>query len=144
MQSNCLLYKPQKAVVITKYHNLDITYERLYTEAVKCTAIAELCNGNISPFVAEVCFNVDPIFGKILWYQINISDNFCAGLSSWLFHHWRRIEKCRGERTTMQNLSYVPFKIIIFSTVLASTARFLFSKFGFDCSCQILAFMVRF
>lgn len=142
MQNNSLLYKPQKAVVITKYHNLDITYERFFTEAVKCATIVELCGGNITPFVAEVCFNVDPIFGKLLWCQINISDNFCAGLSSWLFHHWRRIEKCRGERTTMQNLSYVPFKII-FSTPLV-LPKFLFSKCGFDCSCQILAFIVRF
>ena len=98
MLSNFCVHKPEKAIIIAKYHSPDITYEHLCRDAVKCGAIVKIRQQKLCPFVLQVWLNVDPIFGRILWHQIRISDNFCVHLTSWLFHQWRRSKEKKGER----------------------------------------------
>ena len=100
MRSNFLLFKPEKAVIIAKYHSPGITYEQVRRDTAKCAAIVEIYPGKVAPFTAQVCLNVDPIFGKILWHQISgDSKNFCVHLTSWLFHQWGRMKEKQGKRS---------------------------------------------
>ena len=85
MQSNFLVHKTEKAVVVANYHSPDFTYEKISTETVKCGAIVEVCQGRFSPFSIRVWLNVKPIFGRILWQRICVSEHFCVNLTSWLF-----------------------------------------------------------
>ena len=108
MQSSSFLFKPGKAIVITKYHSPTIAYEQVCRNTVKCAAIVDTSDGITAPFLTQfVCFNVDPILGKILWHQIRISYNFCVGLTSWLFYQWRKMEKKRGEGSTKFKFAYL-------------------------------------
>lgn len=100
MLSNFLVYKPEKAVIIAKYHSPDISYEHLCRDAVKCGAIVEVCQQRLRLFMLQVWLNVDPVFGRILWHQISISDNFCVHLTSWLFHQWRRVKEKKAYQLT--------------------------------------------
>jgi len=40
----------------------------------------------------QVKFNVDAIFGNLLWRQINKPCCFCIHLTAWLFFQWRKGE----------------------------------------------------
>lgn len=92
MPNNFPSLKPQTALIFAQFNSPDITYEELYRETVKCAAIVEQPDGNF-PFEALAYFSVNPVLGKILWYQINTSNTFCAGLSSWLFQQLRLLEE---------------------------------------------------
>ena len=97
MQSNLLVHKTGKIGVIANYHNPDVNHEKISSCTVRCGAIVEICREKLSPFTLRTWFNVDPIFGKILWHQICVSDNFCVNLTSWLFHQWREVEESDGK-----------------------------------------------
>lgn len=90
MQSDLLTLNPKKAVIISKYHSPGISYEQVCRYPLKRGAIVEILCEKSAPFVARVCFDVDPVFGKILWTEICVSVNFSAGLSSWLFYQWQK------------------------------------------------------
>lgn len=49
------------------------------------------------PLVLQARIDVDPVLGKILWNQISLSNDFCTGLSSWLFHQWFTRNEWQGE-----------------------------------------------
>lgn len=100
MQSNFLVKKTEKAVVVANYHSPDFTYEKVSTETVKCGAIVEVCQGRFTPFAIRVWLNVNPIFGRILWQRICVSEHFCVNLTSWLFHQWRGIKESNGKGAT--------------------------------------------
>ena len=102
MQSNFLVQNTEKAVVVANYHSPDFTYEKISTETVKCGAIVEVCQGTgrFTPFAIRVWLNVNPIFGRILWQRICVSEHFCVNLTSWLFHQWRGIKESNGKGTT--------------------------------------------
>ncbi|KAM7433951.1 hypothetical protein ABFA07_015882 [Porites harrisoni] len=95
MQSNFLVQNTDKAVVVANYHSPDFTYEKISTETVKCGAIVEVCQGTgrFTPFAIRVWLNVNPIFGRILWHRICVSEHFCVNLTSWLFHQWRGMKE---------------------------------------------------
>lgn len=102
MQSNFLVQNTEKGVVVANYHSPDFTYVKISTETVKCGAIVEVCQGTgrFTPFAIRVWLNVNPIFGRILWQRICVSEHFCVNLTSWLFHQWRGMKESNGKGTT--------------------------------------------
>ena len=100
MQSNFSVDKTGKAVVVANYHSPDFTYEKISTETVKRGAIVEVCQERFSPFAIRVWLNVNPIFGRILWQRICVSEHFCVNLTTWLFHQWRGIKESNGKGAT--------------------------------------------
>ncbi|KAM7433949.1 hypothetical protein ABFA07_015882 [Porites harrisoni] len=100
MQSNFLVQNTDKAVVVANYHSPDFTYEKISTETVKCGAIVEVCQGTgrFTPFAIRVWLNVNPIFGRILWHRICVSEHFCVNLTSWLFHQWRGMKESNADK----------------------------------------------
>ena len=96
MQRDLLTLNPKKAVIISKYHSPGISYEQVCRYPLKRGAIVEILCEKSAPFVARVCFDVDPVFGKILWTEICVSVNFSAGLSSWLFYQWQKGKRSRS------------------------------------------------
>lgn len=120
MQSNFLVHKTEKAVIVANYHSPDFTYEKISKETVKCGAIVEVCQGRFSPFSIRVWLNVKPIFGRILWQRICVSEHFCVNLTSWLFHQWRGIKESNGKGTTES------FKLVSASKWLIKSERYIF------------------
>ena len=94
MRRNCLSSKTRKAGIIAKYYCPDVTFEQGLRKTVKCASIVEK-HGEKLPLEVQVKFNVDAIFGSLLWRQINKSYCFCIHLTAWLFLQWRKGEgKC--------------------------------------------------
>ena len=94
MRRNCLSSKTRKAGIIAKYYSPDTTFEQGLRNTVKCASIVEK-HGEKLPLKVQVKFNVDAIFGSLLWRQINKSCCFCIHLTAWLFLQWRKGEgKC--------------------------------------------------
>lgn len=99
MHGNSLFNKPEKAVIIATYYSPDIIFEQVLKNSVKCASIVEK-PGEKLPLrcvIVQVNFHVDPIFGKLLWRQINGTSCFCIHLTTWLFHQWKKIEERNGE-----------------------------------------------
>ena len=94
MRRICLSSKPRKAAIIAKYYSPDTTFEQRLRNTVKCASIVEEHGGklHLQPEV-QVKFNVDAIFGNLLWRQINKSCCFCIHLTAWLFLQWRKGEE---------------------------------------------------
>lgn len=92
MLRNCLSTKTRKAGIIAKYYSPDITFEQGLRNTVKCTSIVEK-HGEKLPLEVQVKFNVDAIFGSLLWRQINNSCCFCIHLTAWLFLQWKKAKE---------------------------------------------------
>ncbi|XP_078384295.1 uncharacterized protein LOC144666778 isoform X2 [Oculina patagonica] len=93
MRSHSSLYKPGKAVIIAKYYSPGI-FEQDLRNSVKCASIVVECKEKLPlKSVAQVNFYVDPIFGNLLWRQINGTCCFCIHFTTWLFCQWRTIEE---------------------------------------------------
>ncbi|CAH3123580.1 unnamed protein product [Porites lobata] len=75
-------------------------FDKISTETVKCGAIVEVCQGTgrFTPFAIRVWLNVNPIFGRILWQRICVSEHFCVNLTSWLFHQWRGMKESNADK----------------------------------------------
>lgn len=102
MRSHSSLYKPENAVIIAKYYSPGI-FEQDLRNSVKSASIVEEFEGKLPlQSIAQVNFYVDPIFGKILWRQINGTCCFRVYLTTWLFCQWRKIE----ERTGRANMTF--------------------------------------
>ncbi|XP_029201549.2 uncharacterized protein LOC114965984 [Acropora millepora] len=88
MRSNSCDFNPKKIVIISKYHSPGVYFEKVDRDPSKHGAIVEIDSEKFVPLVVQARIDVDPVFGKILWNQISLSNRFCTGLSSWLFHQW--------------------------------------------------------
>ena len=102
MRRNFFSSNSKQAGIIAKYYSPDIAFEQGLRSTVKCASIVEE-HGKKLPLLSrvQVKFNVDAIFGNLLWRQINKSRCFCIHLTAWLFLHWRRLDDIKGERRTL-------------------------------------------
>ncbi|KAK2559910.1 Uncharacterized protein P5673_017483 [Acropora cervicornis] len=97
MRSNSYVFDPKEIVIISKYHSPGVYFEKVDRDPSKHGAIVEIDSEKFVPLVVQARIDVDPVFGKILWNQISLSNRFCAGLSSWLFHQWFTKNEWQGE-----------------------------------------------
>ena len=97
MRSKSCDFNPKKIVIISKYHSPGVYFEKVDRDPSKHGAIVEIDSEKFVPLVVQARIDVDPVFGKILWNQISLSNRFCTGLSSWLFHQWFTKNECQGE-----------------------------------------------
>lgn len=97
MRSNSCDFNPKKVAIISKYHSPRVYFEQVDRDPSKHGAIVEIDREKFVPIVLQARIDVDPVLGKILWNQISLSNDFCTGLSSWLFHQWFTRNEWQGE-----------------------------------------------
>ena len=78
-------------VVVAEFNCPSTTLELVYKRTIKCSAIVETLGREPRNFglLLKANLSVHPVFGKLIWVQINQSHNFRVHLTAWLFEQWR-------------------------------------------------------